>query len=206
MYKVVQLTEMSSEKIIKFWQEGSVTAVYVHIWLIHVSAYEHEHNCLITMCRFKVSVCSCTYILNKHDSEPLLRRLLEVQITKYMVAMAIYLANECRWLHWEASSIGSCNKKKRKKGRWPLTRVEEGGGVEMKITAITKLQSSVSHTAPDGCTDPTLSRVERGIKKDGGSWRRLSWRRERVTCCTLRLNEHTVRLFFILCRFTNTSV
>lgn len=52
--------------------------------------------------------------------------------------------------------------------------MEEGGGVEMKITAITKLQSSVSHTAPDGCTDPTLSRVERGIKKDGGSWRRLS--------------------------------
>lgn len=70
--------------------------MFIYIWLINVSAYEREHNCLITMCRFKVSVCSCTYILNKHDSEPLLRRLLEVQITKYMVAMAIYLANECR--------------------------------------------------------------------------------------------------------------
>lgn len=72
------------------------------------------------------------------------------------------------------AASAAVTKKKIKKGRWPLTRVEEGGGVEMKITAITKLQSSVSHTAPDGCTDPTLSRVERGIKKDGGSWRRLS--------------------------------
>lgn len=89
-------------------------------------------------------------------------------------------------------------------------RVEEGGGVEMKITAITKLQSSVSHTAPDGCTDPTLSGMERWIKKDGGSWRRLSWRRERVTGRTAGARvaaewRHS-RSFFILCRLTDTSV
>lgn len=96
---------------------------------------------------------------NKYDSETLLLLLGEQQIAKYAVAMTIERANETRWLPCEAGSISSWEKEKRKKqkGRWPRSGDVWGGGWDENYN---NHKAAVSHTGPDGCTDPPL-------RKDG---------------------------------------
>lgn len=77
----------------------------------------------------------------------------------------------------EASSISSWRKKKKEKRRQVAEnerRVERG--VRWKLQQSQSSSPTVSHTVPDGCTDPLPGRMKKWIKKDRGSWRRLSWR------------------------------